>query len=62
MDSSESLIQHMLLMVDPQLKTVLTPNGKVLMLQIVGVTKKEMECAQRWSTHGVIDILKKLPG
>ncbi|XP_066904571.1 suppressor of fused homolog isoform X2 [Halyomorpha halys] len=62
LDSSESLIEHILLMEDPQFKTVLTPNGEVSLIQVIGVTKSELECAQRWSPHGVIEILKKIPG
>ncbi|CAH1389820.1 unnamed protein product [Nezara viridula] len=62
LDSSESLIEHILLMEDPQFKTVSTPNGEVSFIQVIGVTKSELECAQRWSPHGVIEILKKIPG
>lgn len=61
LDSSESSIEHMLLMEDPQLGTVQTPNGNVTLIQIVGVTRKELEAAQRWTPHGVLEILKKIP-
>lgn len=62
LDFSESMIEHMLLIEDPQLGTVHTPNGTVSMIQIVGVTKAELEATQQWSPQGVLEILKKIPG
>ncbi|XP_014256562.1 suppressor of fused homolog [Cimex lectularius] len=61
LDGSESLLQHMLLAVDPQLDTVNTPCGTVDFIQVVGVCKEELKAAQKWNGLGVLDILKNIP-
>lgn len=62
LDNSESRIQHMLMCSDPQLGKVQTPFGEVDFVQIVGITKEELQAAQHWNGPGVLDILKSLPG
>ncbi|KAL0269736.1 UNVERIFIED_CONTAM: hypothetical protein PYX00_007371 [Menopon gallinae] len=62
LDNSESRIQHMLMCQDLQLGTAQTPFGSVNFVQIVGITKEELQAAQHWNGPGVLDILKKLPG
>jgi len=62
LDSSESRIQHMLLTKDAQLDPIDTPFGKVNFIQVVGITKEELQAAQRWNGTGVLDILKNIPG
>ncbi|KAL1122639.1 hypothetical protein AAG570_002966 [Ranatra chinensis] len=59
--SGESLIQHMLMTVDPQLETAQTPCGSVTFIQVVGVCKEELQAAQKWNGLGVLDILKTIP-
>ncbi|KAK6639184.1 hypothetical protein RUM43_007454 [Polyplax serrata] len=62
LDNSESRIQHMLMYQDLQLGTAQTPFGSVNFVQVVGVTKEELQAAQHWNGPGVLDILKKLSG
>lgn len=62
LDNSESRIQHMLMYQDLQLGTAQTPFGPVNFVQIVGITKEELQAAQHWNGAGVLDILKRLPG
>lgn len=62
LDGSESLIEHMLLDIDPQLgSSARTPCGTVDFIQIVGVCHQEMRAAQRWNGMGVLDLLKRIP-
>ncbi|PWU00550.1 MAG: branched-chain alpha-keto acid dehydrogenase subunit E2, partial [Candidatus Melainabacteria bacterium] len=44
---------------DPELKSINTPHGKVLFLQIVCVTLDELQAAKRWNTLGVASLLNK---
>ena len=62
LDSSDSRIQHMLMMEDPQLGTVMTPFGSVTFVQIVGVCLEELKAAQEWNGPGLIDLMKNVPG
>lgn len=52
----------MLMCQDMQLGTVQTPFGSVNFVQIVGITKEELQASQHWNGAGVLDILKSLPG
>lgn len=52
----------MLMCQDMQLGTAQTPFGSVNFVQIVGITKEELQAAQHWNGPGVLDILKRLPG
>lgn len=61
LDGSESLIEHMLLDIDPQLGSINTPCGTVDFVQIIGVSYEEMRAAQRWNGMGVLDLLKRIP-
>ncbi|MCO8269446.1 suppressor of fused domain protein [Actinoplanes sp. TRM 88003] len=42
---------------DPELGAIGTPNGRVLFLQVVGLTGDEYEAARRWNTNGVLALL-----
>ena len=47
---------------DPELTELTSEFGKAQFVQIVGITDDEYKLIQEWSTHGLIDILrKKLP-
>lgn len=39
---------------DPQLPEIDTPNGKVEFIQMVGITRDELEAMQTWSTKGFL--------
>ncbi|USB32980.1 suppressor of fused domain protein [Paenibacillus sp. YPG26] len=39
---------------DPDLPEITTPNGKVSFLQMVGITRDELEAMQAWNTIGVL--------
>lgn len=52
----------MLMYQDMQFGNVQTPFGSVNFVQIVGITKEELQAAQHWNGPGVLDILKRLPG
>jgi hypothetical protein len=43
---------------DPELGTIGTPHGRLRFLQVVGLTGDEYEAARRWSTEGVLGLLR----
>jgi hypothetical protein len=43
---------------DPELGTIGTPHGRLRFLQVVGLTGDEYEAARRWSTEGLLDLLR----
>ena len=44
---------------DPELGEITSEFGKAQFVQIVGITDDEYRLIQEWSTHGLIDILRK---
>nr|MBA3464984.1 suppressor of fused domain protein [Deltaproteobacteria bacterium] len=44
---------------DPELGEIVSEYGRAQFVQIVGITDDEYRLIQEWSTHGLIDILKK---
>lgn len=62
LDNSESRIQHMLMMEDPQLGSTMTPFGSVTFIQIIGVCVQELKAAQQWNVSGVIELMKSVEG
>ncbi|RWS31318.1 Suppressor of fused-like protein [Leptotrombidium deliense] len=62
LDNSESRIQHMLMMEDPQFGTAITPFGSVTFIQIVGVCLEELKAAQQWNGPAIIDLMKSVDG
>ncbi|XP_029847489.2 suppressor of fused homolog isoform X2 [Ixodes scapularis] len=62
LDNSESRIEHMLMMEDPQLGTVNTPFGVVSFIQIVGVCAEELKAAQQWNGRSFVALMQRVPG
>jgi hypothetical protein len=44
---------------DPELAPIQTPNGRMHFLQIVGLTKDELQAVKRWNTRGVLELLRE---
>ena len=44
---------------DPELGEISSEFGKAQFVQIVGITDEEYRLIQEWSTHGLVDILRK---
>jgi suppressor of fused-like protein len=44
---------------DPELPPIDTPNGRMHFLQIVGLTKGELQAVKRWNTRGVLGLLEE---
>ncbi|NP_001161664.1 suppressor of fused-like protein [Saccoglossus kowalevskii] len=61
LDNSESRINHMLMVEDPQLPPITTPFGSVQFIQIVGVCNEELQTAQHWNGPAVLDLMRKIP-
>lgn len=62
LDNSESRIEHMLMMEDPQLGTVTTPFGVVSFIQIVGVCAEELKAAQQWNGRSFVALMQRVAG
>lgn len=62
LDNSESRIEHMLMMEDPQLGTVATPFGPVSFVQIIGVCAEELKAAQQWNGRSFVALMQRVPG
>uniref|UniRef100_A0A2C9LFB6 Suppressor of fused homolog n=1 Tax=Biomphalaria glabrata TaxID=6526 RepID=A0A2C9LFB6_BIOGL len=58
---SNSYINHMIVVNDPQLLSLDTASGTVNFLQIVGVLKEEFHYARSWKTSGIVDQLEIHP-
>ena len=50
-------ITAMIMVRDPELGAIETPNGSVIFTQIVGTTDDELVAAQEWSSEGILEIL-----
>lgn len=59
LDGENSLIQHLLMTLDPQLGETNTRYGKVKYIQLVGVCDEELQAAREWRTHGILDMLRE---
>ncbi|OYT71582.1 MAG: hypothetical protein CFK52_07505 [Chloracidobacterium sp. CP2_5A] len=44
---------------DPELGPIETPNGRLHFLQIVGLTKDELQAVKRWNARGVLKLLEE---
>ena len=62
LNRGDSRIRHMLLAEDAQLRSVATALGRVVFIQVVGVTSEELELAQKWNGPGVLDLLRRHTG
>lgn len=55
---SDTAITSVIFTEDPELAAISTPSGRVAFIQIVGVTQDERETAARWTSDGVLDLLR----
>ncbi|GIO65921.1 suppressor of fused domain protein [Paenibacillus cookii] len=51
---SDTLLTALAFVHDPELPAIETPNGRVEFIQMVGITKDELESMQTWNTLGVL--------
>ncbi|CAL1542233.1 unnamed protein product, partial [Lymnaea stagnalis] len=58
---SNSAINHMIIVQEPQIPDLDTPNGTVHFLQVVGVLSEEFRYARSWKACGIIGELLKHP-
>lgn len=58
-DDRDSIIEHMLMTLDPQLKSSKTSLGLVKFIQLVGVTQDELQAAREWNVKGILDIMRE---
>lgn len=54
---TDTQLQALAFIADPELPTIDTPHGKLQFLQIVGLTLDEMEAGKQWQTRGLLDAL-----
>jgi len=54
---TDTQLQALAFVADPELPTIGTPNGRVQFIQIVGLTLDEMEAGKQWQTGGLLDAL-----
>ncbi len=54
----DTLLHAIAFVDDPELSTLDTPNGKVGMLQVCGITLDELDAAQAWNTAGLMSLLE----
>lgn len=52
---SDTLIQSIAFIEDPELPSISTPNGRVEFLQVVGITVDEREAMEMWNTLGLLE-------
>ena len=50
-------IVAVMMVLDPQLGIVETPNGRLAFVQVVGITKDEWEASIAWDTHGMAKLM-----
>jgi hypothetical protein len=53
----ETDIRAALFTQDPQLGTIDTPHGRVVFVQVVGITLDELNATEEWSTNGFLEVL-----
>lgn len=51
-------LRHLAFIEDPQLPALSTANGRVRLLQVVGLTDEEMAAVKRWSTTALLELLE----
>jgi suppressor of fused len=54
---TDTRLQALAFINDPELPSIETPNGGVTFVQIVGLTLDEMEAGKQWRTRGLLDAL-----
>jgi hypothetical protein len=54
---TDTCLRHLAFMPDPQLPARDTPNGRLVFLQVIGLSDAEMAAIKRWSTDGVLQAL-----
>ncbi|PSJ42094.1 suppressor of fused domain protein [Allosphingosinicella deserti] len=54
---TDTQLQALAFVADPELPAIATPNGRVDFIQIVGLTLEEMEAGKQWQTRGLLDAL-----
>ncbi len=54
---TDTQLQALAFVSDPELPAIDTPNGRVEFIQIVGLTLDEMEAGKQWRTHGLLETL-----
>lgn len=50
-------LRHLAFMQDPQLPPRMTPHGRLVFLQVIGLTDAEMDAVTRWNTEAVLHAL-----
>ncbi|XP_059163907.1 suppressor of fused homolog isoform X2 [Physella acuta] len=58
---SSSVINHMIIVEDPQILNLDTPHGTVQFLQVAGVLKEEFHYARSWKASGIVEQLMQHP-
>ncbi|MFB0840692.1 suppressor of fused domain protein [Paenibacillus oleatilyticus] len=53
---ADTLLTALAFAKDPELPAIDTPNGRVEFLQMVGITRDELEAMQTWNTLGVLSV------
>ena len=56
---TDTKLQHLAFVADPQLPAIDTANGRVNFLQLVAVTDEEMAAIKRWSTLGALAVMEQ---
>lgn len=59
LDGESSIIQHMLMTLDPQLQETRTFRGNVRFIQLVGVCTDELQAARKWTGNGILNLMKE---
>ncbi|XP_055331047.1 suppressor of fused homolog [Paramacrobiotus metropolitanus] len=54
----DSVVQHILVAEDPQLRSIGSELGRVVFMQLVGVCQEELEAAQHWNGRGVLELMR----
>jgi len=52
----DSIIRHIIMTQDNAFPHLKTPTGSLKLLQVVGVTKEEVEIAQNWKGSGLLEL------
>ncbi len=59
LEALPTLLSAVAFVADPELEPIDTPNGRLHFLQIVGLTKDELQAAKRWNTRGILRLLEE---
>lgn len=60
---ADTLLTALAFTLDPELSPIRTPNGQVEFIQMVGITRDELEAMQTWNTLGLLNAgVEYIPG